>query len=212
MLDMLLGRRRCPVEAPSASLKVANLWSLRRCYSGRRRPAEREDGIVKRIALPVVASITLSLAISVMAAPALAQTPDTFRFAFEDEFLDEGASAACGFLVTVHLEGSVVGKVTFDETGEPIRFRFVTNATGTISGNGISLPEADHRVSFVDVADEIVSEIGIEFRVSAPGEGVVIFDRGRLVFDESAGVLLFEAGPHPALHGEFDALCSALTP
>ena len=168
---------------------------------------------MKRIALPVVASVTLLLAISVMAAPALAQPPDTFRFSFEDEFLDEGASAACGFPVTVHLAGFVVGKVTFDESGEPIRLRFVTNATGTISGNGISLPEADHNVFFVDVADEIVSQIGIVFRVSVPGGGPpVIFDRGRLVFDESAGVLLFEAGPHPGLHGELDALCVSLTP
>jgi hypothetical protein len=169
--------------------------------------------IVKRVALPVVASVTLLLTISVLAAPALAQPPDTFRFPFEDEFLDEGASAACGFPVTVHLAGFVVGKVTFDESGEPIRFRFVTNATGTISGNGISLPEADHVVNFFDVADEIATEVGIVFRVSAPGGGSpVIFDRGRLVFDESAGVLLFEAGPHPGLHGEFDALCAALTP
>jgi hypothetical protein len=168
--------------------------------------------IVKRIALPVVALITLLLAISVMAAPALAQPPDTFRFPIEEDFVDEGASAACGFPVTVHLEGFVVGQVTFDETGEPIRFRFVTNATGTISGNGISLPEADRTVTFVDVADETVSEIGIVFRVSALDGGVVIFDRGRLVFDESAGVLLFEAGPHPGLDGEFNALCAALTP
>jgi hypothetical protein len=29
-------------------------------------------------------------------------------------------------------------------------------------------------------------------------------------FDDEDGNLLFEAGPHPALHGDFAALCAAL--
>jgi hypothetical protein len=41
------------------------------------------------------------------------------------------------------------------------------------------------------------------------GGGTVIADVGRLVFD-AEGNVIFEAGP-PALHGDFAALCAALS-
>jgi hypothetical protein len=43
-----------------------------------------------------------------------------------------------------------------------------------------------------------------------PDGGTVIADVGRLVFD-AEGNVTFEAGPHPALHGDFAALCAALS-
>lgn len=162
----------------------------------------------------VVAPVTLAVALAAgTALPAAAAPPITERFPIEEEFTDEGASAACGFPVTVQLTGFAVLKVSFDEAGEPSSVRLVINATGTISGNGISLSETDHTVIFIDFAEETRSEIGIVFRVSVPGTGVILFDRGRLVFgDFGEGELLFEAGPHPGLHGDIDALCEALTP
>jgi hypothetical protein len=42
------------------------------------------------------------------------------------------------------------------------------------------------------------------------GGGTVIADVGRLVFD-AEGHVIFEAGSHPALHGDFAALCAALS-
>jgi hypothetical protein len=53
--------------------------------------------------------------------------------------------------------------------------------------------------------------VGLVFRDSAPGVGVVLMDRGRLVFDGN-GELVFEARPHPQLHDDFGELCSALAP
>jgi hypothetical protein len=46
---------------------------------------------------------------------------------------------------------------------------------------------------------------------------VVLSDRGRLVFDLDPETgeyvdLIFEAGPHPSLHGDFGDLCAVLTP
>ena len=43
-----------------------------------------------------------------------------------------------------------------------------------------------------------------------PDGGTIIADVGRLVFD-AEGNVIFEAGPHPALHGDFAALCAALS-
>ena len=44
-----------------------------------------------------------------------------------------------------------------------------------------------------------------------PGLGVVIMDRGK-VSATADGTITFEAGPHPALDGDFAALCAALPP
>jgi hypothetical protein len=59
--------------------------------------------------------------------------------------------------------------------------------------------------------DGTVTEVGLVFRYALPGLGVVLMDRGRLIFD-SDGQVLFEAGPHPELHGDLGDLCAVLTP
>jgi len=47
-----------------------------------------------------------------------------------------------------------------------------------------------------------------------PGTGVVLMDRGRLVWNidpetgETVEDPVFEAGPHPSLHGDFGELCA----
>jgi hypothetical protein len=63
-----------------------------------------------------------------------------------------------------------------------------------------------------------VEEVGLVFRDFLPSSGVVISDRGRLIFNfdpqtgEPYGDPVFEAGPHPELHGDIGSLCRALTP
>jgi len=47
-------------------------------------------------------------------------------------------------------------------------------------------------------------------RVLLLGGSTVIADVGRLIFDAEGDVIV-EAGPHPALHGDFLTLCAALS-
>lgn len=63
---------------------------------------------------------------------------------------------------------------------------------------------------FIDLIEGTETDVGLVFRVFLPGGGTVIADVGRLVFD-AAGNVAFEAGPHPALHGDFAGLCAALS-
>ena len=98
----------------------------------------------------------------------------------------------------------------FDDQGNPIRIQVREDATGTMSGNGISLREVDHNTKTVEL-DGTTTEVGIVFREFLPGAGVVIMDRDR-VSATSDGTVTFEAGPHPALDDDFAALCTALTP
>jgi hypothetical protein len=145
------------------------------------------------------------------AGQASAATPMIGTFPIDDHFVDEGASAACGFPVSVDLTGTGRFWVFVDEQGNPTRVQVREDATGTMSANGISLQEVDHNTQFFDLAAGTQTEVGIVFRESLPGLGVVIMDRGR-VSATADGTITFEAGPHPGLDGNLAALCAALTP
>lgn len=153
----------------------------------------------------------LAVALAVLApTAALATPPDTFRIPVEGTFIDEGASAACGFDVLFEISGIETVQVLYDAAGNPIRVQVHKNIEGTVSANGITLREIEHGQVFYDLVDGTETDIGLVFRVLLPGGGTAIADVGRLVFD-AEGNVTFEAGPHPALHGDFAALCAALS-
>jgi hypothetical protein len=141
-----------------------------------------------------------------------ATTPITGRFPFQDHFVDEGASAACGFPVTADVTGIRTIQVLFDRSGTPIRLQVHINGTGTMSANGIALQESDHVTEFIDLVSGNETDVGLVFREVLPGLGIVIMDRGRVTIAPDGSSVLFVAGPHPALDGDFGSLCAALTP
>src|SRR5262245_18896534 len=140
-----------------------------------------------------------------------AARPFVGTFTFTDSFIDDGASAACGFPVTSTATGSGSFQVFFDQSGNPIRVLVEEHSSGTFSANGLSVNQTSHQVSIFDLVAGTEAQIGIVIRVSLPGGGMLYLDRGRLVLDAN-GNLVFEAGPHPSLHGDFPGLCAALTP
>jgi hypothetical protein len=155
--------------------------------------------------------IGLAAAVAVLApTAALATPPDTGRIPHEDHFIDEGASAACGFPVQVDVSGVQTFQVMFDAAGNPTRLQIHGNLEGTFSANEITLRQIERGQMFIDLIEGTDTEVGLLFRVFLPSGGTVIADVGRLVFD-AEGNLTFEAGPHPALHGDFAALCAALS-
>jgi hypothetical protein len=159
----------------------------------------------------IAIAIGLAAALAVLApTAALATPPDTFRIPHEDTFIDEGASAACGFPVLVDASGIQTIQVLYDAAGNPIRVQVHNNIEATFSANGITLREIEHGQIFYDLVEGTRTEIGLLFNVFLPGGGGVMADVGRLVFDAEDN-LVFEAGPHPALHGDFAALCAALS-
>jgi hypothetical protein len=155
--------------------------------------------------------IGLAAGLAVLApAAALATPPDIVRVPIQGSFIDEGASAACGFPVQAEVSGIQTIQVLYDAAGNPIRVQVHKNIEGTFSANGITLREIEHGQVFYDLVEGTETDIGLVFRVFLPGGGTVIADVGRLVFD-AEGNVTFEAGPHPALHGDFAALCAALS-
>jgi hypothetical protein len=159
----------------------------------------------------IITGTMVSFAVLGLAGPAEASQPQTGTFPIGEQFIDDGASAACGFDVNVDFAGTVRYVAFFNDQGELTSVELHTDATGTMTANGITLNEVDHNTETIDLVDGTDTLVGIVFRESLPGLGVVIMDRGRLS-GTLDGTVLFEAGPHPALDGDLTALCAALTP
>jgi hypothetical protein len=93
-------------------------------------------------------------------------------------------------------------QVLYDAAGNPIRIQVHGNIEGDVFANGITLREIERGQIFLDLVEGTENDVGLVFRVFLPGGGTVIADVGRLVFD-AEGNVIFEAGPHPARHGDF---------
>jgi hypothetical protein len=161
-----------------------------------------------RFTAAFVLSVGLAL---VVAGQTRATTPVIGSFAIDETFVDDGASAACGFPVTATNTGTGHFQRFFNDAGIPIRFNVEENVTGTLTANGLTVYTAGNFLGRFDLVDGTVTNAGINIRVSVPGGGTLYIDRGRLVFDAN-GDLVTESGPHPSLHGDFPGLCAALTP
>jgi hypothetical protein len=161
-----------------------------------------------KVATLVGLSASLVLA---TAGQAVAVVPDTGSFQYDIHYIDDGASAACGFTVTFDQLNRGTFQVFFDRQGNPVRVQVQTSVNGTASANGITLLVHGQENVFYDLIQGTQMDASLEFRVWLPGLGVVIMDQGRLLFDADGNVT-FEAGPHPALASDFTQLCAALTP
>ena len=160
--------------------------------------------------------ITLVLGLGVVAlSPASAKKPAMDRY--EDNFtylIPRGDLCNFGIRVRAHVEGKVI---VFQETRNTFHATFHErlNATWTNLRTGKTILEKERYNIFVDVkdGDGTVTFTGIPFRLQpVHGGHFIVKDRGRVILDAATGEVIFEAGPHPSLHGQgADALCRALS-
>jgi hypothetical protein len=171
------------------------------------------------MAAPVTAAALTLIAVMVGAEEAaMASSARTFHTTFQEseQFLDEGATEACGFPVTLAIDARVVQNFLFDATGNFVHAVITSNGTATESANGITLSgQIEDNQIFFDKTQQLY-EVGLVDVQKLPGGGVVQIDVGRIVWSFDAffggGDPTFVAGPHQALEGDFAALCAALTP
>jgi hypothetical protein len=162
--------------------------------------------------------IAVSSALAGGQALASQTTPFTGHFPIEEHFsVLEPESTECGFPISLDFSGQGTFQVLFDSLGNPVRLNVLEHSTGTLSANGIELRFASSDNKFFDLQNQTLAEVGLVFRYSGPGVGIVLMDRGRLVWNvddsgEMVGTPTFEAGPHPGLHGDLGDLCAVLTP
>jgi hypothetical protein len=152
-------------------------------------------------------------------ATAVAAPPDTGKFEFEETIaVVEPESSVCGFPISWTRSGKGTFQVFFDADGNPTGAHVIVVITGELTANGITLQIQQANNLHFDFTENTVAESGLVFQYRLPGTGVVLMDRGRLVWNidpetgEMVGSPIFEAGPHPQLHGDYGELCAALTP
>ena len=162
--------------------------------------------------------IAVSSALAGGQAHAGAATPLTGHFPIDEHIaVLEPESTVCGFPISLDFTGQGTFEVFFDTLGNATRIHVLEQSSGTLSANGIDLRFASTDNKMYDLESQTLAEVGLVFRYSAPGVGAILMDRGRLIWNidangEMVGEPIFEAGPHPELHGDFGGLCAALTP
>jgi hypothetical protein len=171
-----------------------------------------------RFATTTLASIAVSLGLLSSSAVAGSNRAFNGHYPVEEHSVLEPDSTICGFPITLDVTGAGTFNARFDADGNFVGVHTHELTIGKVSANGISLRDFSSDNKFLDARTLLMRENGLVFRDNFIGGKVVIMDRGRLVWNfdpdtgEPFGDPLFEAGPHPELHGDVDALCAALTP
>lgn len=159
------------------------------------------------------AAVALVAALTAVAGPATAAQPDTFTF---DEAVDIADMAQCdGFVVDGSLDSHVTVRVFFDAAGNVERFQVKTVAHDVLTNrttqrqvevDGV-FTEIFTRIGDTDAFEH--SLVGFRYRGFAEGEGLVLQDVGRIVYDPDHNVVSL-AGRHDAEPDELAAVCAAL--
>ena len=161
------------------------------------------------IKLLAILAITLSTLASTASAT-LAATPQIEIFHDEGSF-EIGPCPSGVTLVETYTEDDRI--ITFfDEVGNAVSVQVHFNFEGVVTNpeTGQSLRDPAHGVRFFDFIEGTRGPVGLYFSTMVPGVGVVFHDVGRLVRDLEDGSIIFEAGPHDMLHGDYVALwCAA---
>jgi hypothetical protein len=131
------------------------------------------------------------------------------KVVIEDIHIEQVDSTSCGFPFLEVFDGRVTITTIFDEEGNLTRVTFhlpfhgtLTNKDGRVRLRQRGAP-GDGRPR-----EGTVSLVGLRFRVTFPGLGVVLVDAGKIVFDAN-GNLVFEAGPHQVVNEDFTEFCAA---
>jgi hypothetical protein len=143
-----------------------------------------------------------------LAAAAQARPPEVENFT--DTF---AAEQGCdGF--TDEFSGSVNVRSTtfFNASGDAVRVRshIRVRETDTNSVTGKTIAVRQNYSSIEDLATGTIADNGAVFISTSPGEGVVIQDTGKVVFDSHDDVVKV-AGPHQVLETGGEIFCTALS-
>lgn len=133
---------------------------------------------------------------------------EVFDFVIDDEVM-----ANCGdFKIIANGDGTSRTSVFFDREGNPIRVAFHGRYNGTMtnSATGYSILDAPSIANItLDLVKGTQTNIGAFFTVTIPGQGAILIEAGRIMFDGD-GPPIFIAGPHRPPDDTIGILCDAL--
>jgi hypothetical protein len=126
------------------------------------------------------------------------------------------ANHDCGFKVVFRQVGPYKYADQYDNDGNLYR-EIVTAGGGSYhisaTANGTTLTtEASYQLIYdynPDGSTATIRQDGLHLGFTIPGEGLVLFDTGRIVFDAETGEITFAGGPHMLRDGDVEKFCAA---
>ncbi|MFL5736880.1 MAG: hypothetical protein ACJ76P_06045 [Actinomycetota bacterium] len=127
-------------------------------------------------------------------------------------------SGICAFDVTFRLSGYFKNVDYYDNSG------FLYRSIDTVGGGGPFRVDATAHGTTLTMQNDSFSTVvtynrdgsvatyterGLVNKFTAPGEDTVLLDAGIASFTEPSEEVLFIAGPHQAVNGDFDEFCAA---
>jgi hypothetical protein len=164
--------------------------------------------IVRVIGMGVLGAI-------LVAAPVSAGQPQMEREDFDDVFVDEFLSEACGVEVTAHVTGHIIVRIFTDADGNPAREvdNYATRVSWSSENGAIHAVDVGaDRVTYFEDGSVLVFIIGSVQSFSIPGQGRVYADVGRTMLEFDADGNLVAATPLGGQHDpdQIAAICGIL--
>ncbi len=152
------------------------------------------------IARPLGLLLSLALLMFLFAQPAAAMKPVkvTILNPFGDSFVED----CDGFQVRMDFHIVLQIKTFYDKDGNAIRIHlhWTINDVLTRLDTGEEIRDNGGYSQFFDIVEGTEAWVGGVWHFTVPGEGPVLLDAGKVVYD-SDGVVIFEAGPHEVYKG-----------
>ena len=147
---------------------------------------------------------------------AVAPTTDTEEFTVTNSTVVTNCAdlgAAYAFAITENATGTVRATTYVDSDGVPVRrhihIKYSGSFTNSVTGYTV-VSEPDSLNVMEDLRDHTSAVVGLGWSINVPGQGHVLVNAGRLVFDDTTGELLVESGQHDFEEGGFPLLCGIL--
>jgi hypothetical protein len=165
----------------------------------------------------ILRAALIATAVSIgTAAPTLAISPRVETVSIDGTFTPPALSAACGFDVTRHVEGTLTIRTFLDSGGDFRRELDAIRLTETLTANGRMLVGRTSQEIFVKLLPDgsyTVSFFGSDFRLPVPGSGISFGTVGRFVLLFSADNELIDIVQDVGdARADLSAICAALRP
>jgi hypothetical protein len=100
----------------------------------------------------------------------------------------------------------------YDQAGTLVREarHLIFTGSQTNDETGTSLPVNGTFRQVFDFVNGTFTSTGSLRHVTVPGSGIVLNESGRTIIDMADDSILFMAGPHQDLTGDYSAMCAAL--
>ena len=160
-------------------------------------------------------SVSAALVLGFLTLSPLALTADAPVVVQQPIVEEDSVFANCGdFLILANGSGTARTTVFLDQDGNPSKILFQGRYNGTLSNSvtGATLTDAPSVANItLDLEQGTQTNVGTFFNITAPGEGGVFFQTGRIVFPLGGGAPVFIAGQQPPPWVLVAVLCEALS-